>query len=513
MDRKIIMVNISQLKPHPENEKIYGTDEDTQALEKSILENGLRNHIKINENNIIISGHRRWQAYKNLVSKGHNEFCEIRCEILHFDNAEDELECLVFENDTSTQRHKTIEQETRELMVYKEVEAIRAKKRMSLGGKGGIDNATEGTPNLAYLEKGETREIIFKKYGDRYSIKSPRDVDNRIKSIEKADMLRKNGEKQKSDLIIGILNNNKTSQAYSLSNIIDQMPNDRINSIIDGNISVGNAIKETKSIKTANKLVTSEIKNSWKEQTTASELSSYIDDLTEEEKQAICDKKISAYKAITNHVTQRTPKIKDNMTEEQRAALAHKQACKEAVEEYIAQNMGLVDAQEIIVDTRADDSITLFEVAVKTFSTAVVNLMDQISNLSEEQLIKTFDIIKNTKFKLNSLDLSVTEQLSTDNNDINDVKTKEIKYTMLERVKKLKDDSEEPLTFAMITGMFKSETNNYLEALSDYIEMVDKVPDNEIGNYMLLNQLTVTEGNIYRKIMSLKEAVINFNCQ
>lgn len=266
MDRKIIMVNISQLKPHPENEKIYGTNEDTQALEKSILENGLRNHIKINENNIIISGHRRWQAYKNLVSKGHKEFCEIRCEILHFENAEDELECLVFENDTSTQRHKTIEQETRELMVYKEIEAIRAKKRMSLGGKGGIDNTTEGTPKLAYLEKGETREIIFKKYGDRYSIKSPRDVDNRIKSVEKADMLRKNGEKQKSDLIIGILNNNKTSQAYSLSNIIDQMSNDRINSIIDGNISVGIAIKETKSIKNDNKSMTSKHKNQLEEQ-------------------------------------------------------------------------------------------------------------------------------------------------------------------------------------------------------------------------------------------------------
>lgn len=70
------------------------------------------------------------------------------------------------------------------------------------------------------------------------------------------------------------------------------------------------------------------------------------------------------------------------MTDEQREALAHKQACKEAVEEYIAQSMGLVDAQEIIVDTRADDSITLFEVAVKTFSTAVMNLMGISSQFS-----------------------------------------------------------------------------------------------------------------------------------
>lgn len=266
MNKKIIMVNISQLKPHPENEMIYGTNEDTQSLEKSILENGLRNHIKINENNIIISGHRRWQAYRNLVLNGHNEFCEIPCEIIHFDNYEDELECLVFENDSSSQRHKTIEQETRELMAYKKIEAIRAKKRMSLGGKGGIIKAKEGTPNLADVEKGETREIIFKKYGDRYSIKSPHDVDNRIKSIEKADALRKNGEKQKSDLIIEILNKNKASQAYSLSNVIDKMSNDKINSIIEGDISVGNAIKEIKTKETANNFKTTKHKNSLEEQ-------------------------------------------------------------------------------------------------------------------------------------------------------------------------------------------------------------------------------------------------------
>ena len=130
MNREIIMVNISELKSHPENEKIYGADEDVQSLQKSILEDGLRNFIKINESNVIISGHRRWQAFKNLVAEGHKEFNEIPCQVLHFENEEDELECLVIENDTSSQRHKTIEQETRELMVYKEIEAIRAKKRI-----------------------------------------------------------------------------------------------------------------------------------------------------------------------------------------------------------------------------------------------------------------------------------------------------------------------------------------------------------------------------------------------
>lgn len=246
MDREIIMVNISELKPHPENKKIYGADEDVQSLQKSILEDGLRNIIKINENNVIISGHRRWQAFKNLVAEGHNEFNEIPCQVLHFNSEEDELECLVLENDTSSQRHKTIEQETRELMVYKEIEAIRAKKRMSLGGKGGIDKGNEGTPNSADVVKGETREVIFQKYGDRYNLNSSRDVDKRIKSVEKADSLRKSGETEKSKLIISVLNKNKASQAYDLSNAIDNLTNETIQKIVEGKTSVGKAIKDAK---------------------------------------------------------------------------------------------------------------------------------------------------------------------------------------------------------------------------------------------------------------------------
>ena len=42
-----------------------------------------------------------------------------------------------------------------------------------------------------------------------------------------------------------------------------------------------------------------------------------------------------------------------------------------------------------------------------------------------------------------------------------------------ECVKRLKDDTEVQLNYAMITSMFKSETNNYLESLNDYIRMVD----------------------------------------
>lgn len=81
--------------------------------------------------------------------------------------------------------------------------------------------------------------------------------------------------------------------------------------------------------------------------------------------------------------------------------------------------------------------------------------------------------------------------------------------TMLDRVKRLKDDSEEPLTFAMITGMFKSETNNYLEALFDYIEMVDKVSDKQYTKEEAIADITLTLSKVVDTVTSFKKAIIN----
>lgn len=260
MEEKIVKINISELKPHPENEKIYGTDEDVKSLQQSILENGLRNHIKINENNVIVSGHRRWQAFKNLVAEGYKQFENIPCQVLHFNNLEDELECLVSENDTSTQRHKTIEQETRELIVYKEIESIRAKKRMSLGGKGGINKNEEGTPKSADVISGETREIIYQKHGDKYNVKSAHEVDRRIKAVEKIDALKKEGHSDNAELILNILNKGKVSQAYDLANNIEQLSENMIQSIKNGETSVNKAIQSIKSKKTSSSTPKNKVK-------------------------------------------------------------------------------------------------------------------------------------------------------------------------------------------------------------------------------------------------------------
>ena len=78
-----------------------------------------------------------------------------------------------------------------------------------------------------------------------------------------------------------------------------------------------------------------------------------------------------------------------------------------------------------------------------------------------------------------------------------------------ERAKRLKDDSETQLTYAMITGMFKSETNGYLESLADYVGMVDTVSDKRYTRDEALSDITQAFDKVTKAITSLKEAIIN----
>ena len=77
-----------------------------------------------------------------------------------------------------------------------------------------------------------------------------------------------------------------------------------------------------------------------------------------------------------------------------------------------------------------------------------------------------------------------------------------------ERAKRLKDDSKTQLTYAMITGMFKSETNGYLESLADYTSMVDEVSDKRYTRDEALTDITIAFDEVITAISSLKEAII-----
>ena len=333
----IVRKKISELKPHPYNEEIYGTNESIDELVASIRKTGKVATLIITDDNVIISGHRRWKSCQRLVEEGNTRFNSVNCEIEHFVDSLDEIESLIIYNDT---RIKSMEQKAREAQILIDIERQKAKKRQATSTGG---DKPQLVPETAQAEKGKTRDIVAKKL----KMKSGHEVERAVKSVETIDKLTETGRKDDAELIRDTLNNTSAS--------------------------------------------------------TASELSYHIDELTEDEKQAIRDKKMSAYKVVSKYATKRVPKVTDNMSEEEQAEIARKQACKEAVEEYIAQSMGLIDTSNLPVKDNTDDLISFFNSSVNTFTAAISNLIGKAPNFSEEQFNRVFGIIKIAENKLSSL--------------------------------------------------------------------------------------------------------------
>lgn len=333
----IVRKKISELKPHPYNEEIYGTNESIDELVASIRKTGKVATLIITDDNVIISGHRRWKSCQRLVEEGNTRFNSVNCEIEHFVDSLDEIESLIIYNDT---RIKSMEQKAREAQVLIDIERQKAKKRQATSTGGDKPQLVAEPPQA---EKGKTRDIVAKKL----KMKSGREVERAVKSVETIDKLTETGRKDDAELIRDTLNNTSAS--------------------------------------------------------TASELSYHIDELTEDEKQAIRDKKMSAYKVVSKYATKRVPKVTDNMSEEEQAEIAREQACKEAVEEYIAQSMGLIDTSNLPVKDNTDDLISFFNSSVNTFTAAISNLIGKAPNFSEEQFNRVFGIIKIAENKLSNL--------------------------------------------------------------------------------------------------------------
>ena len=341
----IVRKKISELKPHPYNEEIYGTNESIDELVASIRKTGKVATLIITDDNVIISGHRRWKSCQRLVEEGNARFNSVNCEIEHFIDSLDEIESLIIYNDT---RIKSMEQKAREAQVLIEIEKKKAeKRRLATQNNNSAEKVKKEIADVAelppQLNSGKTRDIVAKKL----KMKSGREVERAVKSVETIDKLTQTGRKDDAELIRDTLNNTSAS--------------------------------------------------------TASELSYHIDELTEDEKQAIRDKKMSAYKVVSKYATKRVPKVTDDMSEEEQAEIAREQACKEAVEEYIAQSMGLIDTSSLSVKDNTDDLISFFNSSVNTFTAAISNLIGKAPNFSEEQFNRVFGIIKIAENKLSSL--------------------------------------------------------------------------------------------------------------
>lgn len=218
-------MKISDLKPHPKNEEIYGHNEDISDLLEKIKRSGQVHTLVVTSNGVVLAGHRRLRACKELGIE------EVDVEVIDFDTPEQEVEYLIDNNAT---REKSDEQKAREAIVLKQTLSILAEKRKKskLKQNRSTNNSSEAAiqpvstdvPILAPREGGDfvtgkTREVIAKKVG----LKSGHEVDRAIKTIETVDELKKEGRDEDAKLITDVMNNRGISAAHSLAKNIDNI--------------------------------------------------------------------------------------------------------------------------------------------------------------------------------------------------------------------------------------------------------------------------------------------------
>lgn len=200
MENGIIHVNISQLHPHPKNAEIYGEESVSDLVVQIKAYGGIADPIKIKKDHTIISGHRRWQAARELGMK------KVPCQIVSYDSEEEELAALVMLN---YHRVKTNEQKAREGIALEQ--ALKAegmerkirtlKQNQTDRDPGSTSDETENISSDAAEKKGRTRDIV----ADAINVGSGKNFERMKKVITAADRLRADGKPDDSAFLLQML--------------------------------------------------------------------------------------------------------------------------------------------------------------------------------------------------------------------------------------------------------------------------------------------------------------------
>lgn len=218
-------MKISDLKPHPKNEEIYGHNENISDLVEKIKRSGQVHTLVVTSKGIVLAGHRRLRACKELG------IAEVDVEIVDFDTPEQEIEYLIDNNAT---REKSNEQKGREALVLQQTLAVLAEKRKKSKLK--QNKSSENAPDLANLEEttdvpnsaprnrddsvtGKTRDIVAKRVG----FKSGQEAERAIQTIKKIDELKQKGREEDSKFVKDVMNNRNISAANDLAKNIDNI--------------------------------------------------------------------------------------------------------------------------------------------------------------------------------------------------------------------------------------------------------------------------------------------------
>lgn len=215
-DKQFKVFKLTELKPHPRNKSIYGEKEDDDTfseLVQLIKEHGLRTKMIVNEDGLIISGHRRYRALNELG------YTEIECEVRHYNNEMEELRDLVVCN--SGRRQKTRVQQLREGEAIYEIEEWKAEQRMKSGEN---QYSPMEQSSIAPLddEKGTTRDIVAKIISWGKGAKSSgKDYSLGRSALKRSDRLRREGNEDLADIIITQINKRGAHAAYDLAFKVD----------------------------------------------------------------------------------------------------------------------------------------------------------------------------------------------------------------------------------------------------------------------------------------------------
>jgi N6-adenosine-specific RNA methylase IME4 len=162
-ETEIRLIDPLELHPNPVNVDIYGNEEVDQELVESIKELGQLDPIVITVDKIIISGHRRWLALKELRIKDLG--IKAKCLYKHFKTKLDEKEAII---ECNRQREKSWMQTCNEVALLKEIYAERAELRRLANLKQNANKDTEPPNSASREESGSTRDYIEKKSGVKH---------------------------------------------------------------------------------------------------------------------------------------------------------------------------------------------------------------------------------------------------------------------------------------------------------------------------------------------------------
>jgi protein gp37/ParB-like chromosome segregation protein Spo0J len=189
---EIEMRGVAALRPHPQNQAIYGDSAD-DGLIASVRAHGVMEPLVVTRDRLIVSGHRRWHAAKQAGLD--------QVPVIEF-WSDDENEVLRALLEHNRQRVKTEEQTIREYMVWREVEGWFARQRM-------ID-AHAAPANLR--QQGEASEFAAQRVGRR-----PRTMEKGADVVQAIDGLEGRGGADMAQDLRAELNGKSVDAAHRMA--------------------------------------------------------------------------------------------------------------------------------------------------------------------------------------------------------------------------------------------------------------------------------------------------------